>query len=64
MVGTVKKFDGHSPPAGSVTATGERQVSRWLELGVWSTHVKGLTGISTPASTVPASSVQRRGTEP
>lgn len=52
MVGTVKQFDGHSPQASSVTVNAERRVSRWLELGVSSTHVNGLTGMSTPASTV------------
>jgi hypothetical protein len=57
MVGTVKQFDGHSPQASSVTVNAERKVSRWLELGVFrAPAVNGLTGMSTPASTVPASS--------
>jgi hypothetical protein len=60
MVGIVRKLDGHSLQASGDTQAA-RKVSRWLELGVLSTHVNGLTGISTPASTVPIS--QRRSGE-
>lgn len=59
MVGTVKKFDGHSRRrVGDSKA--ERRVSRGLELGAFE-HRKSTwwTGISTPARTVPIS--QRRG---
>lgn len=51
MVDTVKRFDGHSPQ-GSFDRRTERKVSHRLELGVSSTHVNGVTGMSPPAGTV------------
>jgi len=53
MVGIVKQFDGHSRSQVG-DANGKRKVSRWLELGVFEYRTsKRVTGISTPASTMP-----------